>query len=195
MSVYSDQQIRDLFRAGESQTVEFKTDIHRPDILSRLICAFANAEGGVILIGVDERRGFIGCNSAKMMRMFDEARHRLRDASSASMYFHSIDGVEIAVLRVAKSPRMVSTVDGVFIRRGEATVAMAPDEMLRMLTPEPAKSEIQDLIEVVSGQTRVIDELRKEIREGRSWKNRIKEVAIGFAIGCASSFVIWILTK
>lgn len=183
MSTYTDQQISDFISHGETQTVEFKTDILRPEILSRLLCAFANTDGGVILVGVDERRGPVGCDSQKMMRLFEAAQRRLREASSASMHFHRLDGVEIAVIRVAKAPRLVSSVDGVFVRRGAATVAMSPDELMHMLTPEPKKSEIEDLITVVSEQTKIIEELRDHVREGSSWKSKAKDYLVGGVIG------------
>ncbi|MDE2805044.1 MAG: ATP-binding protein [Gemmatimonadota bacterium] len=46
--------LSDLVALGEGSTLEFKRSL-RSD-LGREICAFANAAGGVILLGVDDNR-------------------------------------------------------------------------------------------------------------------------------------------
>ena len=49
------EAISDLIARGEGSTMEFKRSLGRE--LGRELCAFANADGGTILIGVSGRRG------------------------------------------------------------------------------------------------------------------------------------------
>ncbi|WP_081694735.1 RNA-binding domain-containing protein [Halomonas huangheensis] len=48
------EDVFDLISTGESQTLEIKESVRNPLDLSRLICAFANADGGKILVGFKE---------------------------------------------------------------------------------------------------------------------------------------------
>lgn len=53
-------EIVELIRRGETETVEFKEDIGKPEKLADTAVAFANGGGGIILIGVDDRAKIIG---------------------------------------------------------------------------------------------------------------------------------------
>ena len=53
-------EIMELIRRGETETVEFKEDIGKPEKLADTVVAFANGVGGIILIGVDDHTKIIG---------------------------------------------------------------------------------------------------------------------------------------
>ena len=53
-------EIMELIRRGEMETVEFKEDIGKPEEFAETAVAFANGEGGVILIGVDDHAKIVG---------------------------------------------------------------------------------------------------------------------------------------
>lgn len=48
----SEEELKKIISKGESQTVEFKERLPPDNILARLIVAFANTTGGIILIGI-----------------------------------------------------------------------------------------------------------------------------------------------
>lgn len=50
----SEEGLKKIISKGESQTVEFKERLPPDNILARLIVAFANTTGGIILIGIGE---------------------------------------------------------------------------------------------------------------------------------------------
>lgn len=56
----SAEGLEELVRAGESATVEFKKALPPDSVLARVLSAFANTEGGILLIGIDERQGIVG---------------------------------------------------------------------------------------------------------------------------------------
>ena len=51
---------------GEDATIEFKREMPHRNSMADEIAAFANAQGGTILIGVDENREIIGIELDKM---------------------------------------------------------------------------------------------------------------------------------
>ena len=53
---------------GENATMEFKREMPHRDSMADEIVAFANTEGGTILIGVDENREIIGIELDKLDR-------------------------------------------------------------------------------------------------------------------------------
>src|SRR5579883_819381 len=47
--------LRRLIKGGETATVEFKVAVPRPVELAERLCGMANAQGGMIIIGVEDR--------------------------------------------------------------------------------------------------------------------------------------------
>ena len=56
--IMNEETLQDLIALGEGFTSEFKQSVSRD--LGREICEFANATGGVILIGVDDNARIVG---------------------------------------------------------------------------------------------------------------------------------------
>lgn len=52
--------LRRLVRQGEHQQLEFKRKAHHPDKITRELVAFANTEGGLLLVGVDDDQTIYG---------------------------------------------------------------------------------------------------------------------------------------
>jgi hypothetical protein len=53
-------EIRELIRHGETETVEFKEDVGKPEEFAETVVAFANTKGGIILIGIDDHANIVG---------------------------------------------------------------------------------------------------------------------------------------
>lgn len=52
--------IEELIRNGETDTVEFKEKIGKPEEFAETVVAFANTKGGVVLLGVDDHSQVVG---------------------------------------------------------------------------------------------------------------------------------------
>lgn len=59
------QRLHELIAGGESQTVEFKRRFTSPGKIAKELCAFANTQGGYLLLGVDDDRTIVGIESEK----------------------------------------------------------------------------------------------------------------------------------
>lgn len=63
------QQVRDRLRAGEDSTRQFKGNFASIDNLAVEIVAFANSQGGRILVGVNDLGEVVGLNNADIRRL------------------------------------------------------------------------------------------------------------------------------
>lgn len=64
----------DIIGKGETRHTEFKRLVHSPVKIAKSIVAFANTEGGIILIGVDDDKRITGIHSEKeMLEMVHDA--------------------------------------------------------------------------------------------------------------------------
>ena len=156
----------DLLRIGESQTVEFKSTARwnvragRPDkkmghVIAKTICGFLNAQGGKLLIGVDDDANAVGLD-ADIATLGNKANQdgyelflrRLLDnslsvptAGIVSIGFESIAGTDICVVSASSSGKPVfakphegSDHSEFWVRTGNATNQLHGDNMLEYQT-------------------------------------------------------------
>lgn len=131
---FSDETLEEMIAGGESETVEFKRHLPPDRIISQVLTAFANGEGGVLLIGIGERGEVLGLRP-------DEAQHALeRMKHIVSSLFDGVDWLvcaqffrdrSIAYAFVGPAPEHVKPVatsrGKVYVRRGAANVVRSPD--------------------------------------------------------------------
>lgn len=56
----SAEGLAELWERGKSKTVEFKRRLSPDAVVARILSSFANTDGGILLIGVDEEKGLAG---------------------------------------------------------------------------------------------------------------------------------------
>lgn len=89
-------------QAGEGAQVEFKVNASSPIKIAQEACAFANAHGGLILVGVDDRGTVVGLKDARS----DEARlaqaipARLTPTVIPALSVESVSGKEVVAIAV-----------------------------------------------------------------------------------------------
>lgn len=117
----NEPDIEQALSAGETLTIEFKSDLKRlPDReLIAAIIALANTEGGVLLLGVEDDGTPTGLHASHQDITGLEALIANRtnppiSVRAEALRFH---GVLIARIRVPKSRQLVSTSDGLLLRR------------------------------------------------------------------------------
>ena len=184
-------EIQEIISRGENTTVEFKTKISQPWILTRNISAFANTKGGKILVGVDERRGIVGCDRKQLQRMFEIAQRDINGKVDLALEFVNVNGNNIGVIFVSRSKGIISSKDGVFIRVGAATQVMSSLEIQNRILPE--EKPIDKLTELVNEQTNRIKDLQEEIWRGNSWKSKVLDYLLGGVVGAVIGFFLTLL--
>ena len=63
---HSQTELIEKIILGEDATIEFKREMPHRNSLADEIAAFANTEGGMILIGVDDNREIVGIELQKL---------------------------------------------------------------------------------------------------------------------------------
>jgi ATP-dependent DNA helicase RecG len=131
------EKIRELLKHPESSDLEFKESLHGQQEVSEIICAFANTEGGMLIIGVDNKGTVVG-----MKKDADEIQQRLsacgQSVSPAPLMDVGtalIDEKRIVYARIHKTDstnfHMYKNV--VYIRRGSTTMKLDGAAMVEFL--------------------------------------------------------------
>lgn len=117
----SEHEIEDLLQAGESLTIEFKSDRKRlPDSdLVATIVSLANTDGGDLLLGVEDDGTPTGLHDEhqSVTGLPALVANRTNPSISVRVEKQSKQGVTIARISVPKSRQLVSTSDGLLLRR------------------------------------------------------------------------------
>ncbi len=151
--------IEAIIREGESATVEFKStarrNLHTGDrddkielVIAKTVAGFLNADGGMLIIGVDDDGNALGlANDLSLMKAPDHDRYELwlmdhleRTLGKPAIAFVDVSfepfaGEHVAVIRVAPSDRPVfldepkgpRTAD-FYVRMGNSTRNLLTDE-------------------------------------------------------------------
>lgn len=63
----------ELIAEGEHVRQDFKFKIDELRKIGRTLCAFANTEGGRLLIGINDKRKIVGCNPTEQLQLIENA--------------------------------------------------------------------------------------------------------------------------
>ena len=117
--------IYDLIALGEGFTTEFKQSL--PSDLGREICAFANATGGVILIGVDDAGAVIGVQDHN--RLKSQVQSVARSADPPVAVEVETEGAVLRVTVPEQHGKPYSFRGRFFIREGATCQQLSRDEI------------------------------------------------------------------
>ena len=140
----NEQLIKNLIKQGESGQLEFKEVVRKEDI-AKTLCAFLNAEGGMMLIGVKDDGKIIGIDNAEKHEM--ELKQYLFQSiipeAPVTVSIEKIGTKEILSVKVwnGSKPPYVLNNGKIFYRRGSRTVPASPDEISKLIT-ERQKTEL-----------------------------------------------------
>ena len=122
---------------GEDATIEFKRELPHRQSLADEIAAFANARGGVILIGVDDDSQIVGVERQQL----DIAEKTVVEICADSIdplvpIFTEklqIDDKNLLKIEVPRSLFVHKTSNGYFIRQGSSKREMPTEQLARLL--------------------------------------------------------------
>ncbi len=146
-------QVRQYLETGENERVEFKERIVEPPALARYLSAFANADGGAILVGIQEPNVIIGCDMAAVEQVYVRALAQLHPRPATTLQAVPLGNTTVAMIKVAKSSVVVSASDGVFIRRGATTRALSALEIQDKLGRPVTDQQVRNISEVMASLT------------------------------------------
>ena len=183
--------IEALIARGESQTVEFKERLPPPDVIARLVSAFANTEGGVILIGIREPNQVVGVPIEPFERAYQRVLERLTGEVRTEKSVINIGGKSVGVIQIEKSPSLVGTTEGYYMRFGESTKLLEAKELSSKASHSTNSDQaIVSLAETISKQTEEIGKLRESFEKAHSWKRKALYALIGALASGAAKAVL-----
>ena len=118
MNQITSENIKEYLAAGESDTLEYKQTVPPQQVLEKIISAFANANGGLILFGYDEQqKNLVGVSRDQVNRLVSGLKG-LKYKDLCSVYTISVDDHLIGVLSVEKAKSDVYVNGVAYIRNG-----------------------------------------------------------------------------
>lgn len=115
---------------AESQSLEYKAVLPPSKNIAQLICAFANADGGVIILGVLNPSNIVGLSSDfHASSIVNKAVELLVPRPSVNHQYLAHESKNLYVIKVEKSDQAVSLEGKVFIRQGTSNQLENPVEV------------------------------------------------------------------
>lgn len=138
----TEQEIKNIIALGEGYQAEFKSRL--PSKIREItdeICAFANAAGGVLVIGVDDANKVVGENLDNSdLSKLQTAIHEIKPKLHCEIERITVEGKNVIVIHVPSGiakPYMLS--GSVFIRMGPNTQKLTQPEELHDLFQQTGK--------------------------------------------------------
>ncbi len=172
--------IEALLAGGRNQTFDFKDKLPTPELVARLISAFANTDGGIMLLGISESGQINGISPDLFIRLHNNALSKVTGVVKADKSIINIDEKSIGVIQVEKSAAIVGTSEGYFIRLGDANQSIGAKELSsRATNSENSNQAIDSLAQTVAKQTEELGKLRTFVKKANSWKIKAIYVLLG----------------
>ena len=123
---------------GEDSTIEFKREMPpQRNSLADEIAAFANSQGGVILIGVDDYREIVGLELQNLDNVEKTVVEICEDSIEPAVPIFTeklrIDDKNLLKVEVPRSLFVHKTPNGYFARQGSSKREMPTDQLARLL--------------------------------------------------------------
>lgn len=133
----------DEIKAGETESLEFKRDVPTNALkILKTACAFANGNGGCIVVGVDDDATIVGVDELGAFRLADQIVDRISNACEPQIPVSSevatVEGKTVVLLRVQMGlhgpyyVKSLSKEQGTFVRVG-ATSRVADEDTVKEL--------------------------------------------------------------
>ncbi len=159
--------------SGEDSTIEFKREMPHRSSLAEEIAAFANARGGVILIGVDDHGDIVGLDQHNLDQTEKTVVEVCRDSiePQVSIFTEKLqfDGKVLLKVEVPRSLFVHKSPGGYLARQGSSKREMPTDQLARLLQSRSQARIISFDEQVVPNTTRTTlqkDSYQRFIREG-----------------------------
>lgn len=140
-----------LIKKGESHFLDFKSKEIKPTKLTKALSAFANADGGELYVGIEERQGkfyWSGFSTVEDANGHIQALEQIFPLGAYFKYgFVYVDNRKGFVLQIdiGKTPDIRKAADGiVYIRRGAQSLPQTTAEQLKKLEYSKGITSFED---------------------------------------------------
>ena len=187
------EDLEKLFQEHESETLELLR-VPNTSLISSSLTAFANTNGGKMIIGKDEDHGIVGIDNIERVRQIvDKAADTILPSLKIDIETAEVGGKKVLVVDIPKGENSPYFANGIALQRVGAYNVPITSEVLVSSINERSTS-VEDLRTEIRRLSNIIEKLNKELILARSWKKRLTDMVmggfIGWLIGVVISFVI-----
>ena len=134
---YTLTELIEKIMLGEDSTIEFKREMPRRDRMAEEIAAFANDEGGVLLIGVDDYSEIVGLELQELERVEKTVVEICEDSIEPPIRIFTeklrLDDKNILKIEVQRSLFVHKAPNGYFTRQGSSKREMTTEQLARLI--------------------------------------------------------------
>lgn len=127
-------ELKSIISSGEGYNAEFKLNFpSKVKEITEEICAFANAAGGTLLIGVDDKNNIKGISFDNSKRSsLQNSIGEISPSLHCDIYTVEIDGKEIVVIEVPSGESKPYVLSGaIYVRQGPNSQKLTTVEEMR----------------------------------------------------------------
>lgn len=188
------EEIVNLISQGDNDRIEFRHHSGGPNLLGKIISSFANASGGKLILGVNNKGKIVGCKKGDVMDTFNKSKEKLIPCPIVSIEFIEIDKKVLAIISIEKNQKIISSSLGVFKRINNSEEIMVTEEIKRKQLNAVTKDEIKDTVgemaQQISQLTITLEDTIQRYRSQNKLSRKIIEwIACGI-IGIVLSMLI-----
>lgn len=128
------EEIKIIVSSGEGYNAEFKVRVpSKKRELTEEVCAFANATGGVLLIGVDDNNTITGVNISNSQRSaIQNSLSEISPGLQCTLTEVMVDRTNIGVIEVPSGTQKPYTLSGsIYVRQGQNSQKIVSAELMR----------------------------------------------------------------
>jgi len=126
--------IESLIKSGEGYNTEFKKKIpSKVREITEEVCAFANAAGGTVLLGVDDDNGIVGVSFDNRKRSaLQNSISEISPSLHCDIYPMEVDGKQIVVIEIPSGKNKPYVLSGaIYVRQGPNSQKLTTVEEMR----------------------------------------------------------------
>lgn len=142
-------EIKSIIASGEGYNAEFKVSIpSKIKEITEEVCAFANASGGVVLIGVDDANAIKGITIDNAKRSaIQNSINEISPVLKCDFNIVEVDGKDIAVIEVPSGQNKPYVLSGaIYVRQGPNSQKLTTVEEMRDFFQQADKIYFDDAI-------------------------------------------------
>lgn len=155
-------EIKSIIASGEGYNAEFKVSIpNKIKEITEEVCAFANASGGVVLIGVDDANTIKGITIDNAKRSaIQNSINEISPVLKCDFNIIEVDGKNIAVIEVPSGQNKPYVLSGaIYVRQGPNSQKLTTVEEMRDFFQQADKIYFDDAI---CKEANIEDDIAKE---------------------------------
>ncbi|BDB57134.1 ATP-binding protein [Flavobacterium ammonificans] len=140
-------EIKSIIAAGEGYNAEFKVSIpSKIKEITEEVCAFANASGGIVLIGVDDANTIKGITIDNGKRSaIQNSINEISPTLKCEFYIVDVEGLNVAVIEVPSGQNKPYILSGaIFVRQGPNSQKLTSVEEMRDFFQQAGKIYFDD---------------------------------------------------